>query len=275
MVTGTSDSSFRRIAMTLLWVGIALIYLFPYTWIVLTAFRNPIDTLAMRFVFTPTLDGFRTIFLESNFHRYLVNSLSTSIPATIAVVCLAAPAAYSLAHLNKRSGVFLAAVLLARMVPGIAILIPIYLAAARAGMLDRRLTLVIVYCAFNLPFAVWLLRGFFREIPTELREAAIVDGCSELQVFIRIILPLVTGGLVATSVFVFIGAWNEFLFALALTQSDAATAPLAVIGFRNEYGVQWGAIGAAAVMISTPVVLFAVVMQKYLVRGLTMGAVKG
>jgi multiple sugar transport system permease protein len=275
MVTGTSDSSFRRIAMTFLWVAIALIYLFPYTWIVLTAFRNPIDTLAMRFVFTPTLDGFRTIFLESNFHRYLVNSLSTSIPATIAVVCLAAPAAYSLAHLNKRSGVFLAAVLLARMVPGIAILIPIYLAAAMAGMLDRRLTLVIVYCAFNLPFAVWLLRGFFREIPTELREAAIVDGCSELQVFIRIILPLVTGGLVATSVFVFIGAWNEFLFALALTQSDAATAPLAVIGFRNEYGVQWGAIGAAAVMISTPVVLFAVVMQKYLVRGLTMGAVKG
>jgi multiple sugar transport system permease protein len=275
MVTGTSDSSFHRIAMTLLWVAIALIYLFPYTWIVLTAFRNPIDTLAMRFVFTPTLDGFRTIFLESNFHRYLLNSLSTSIPATIAVVCLAAPAAYSLAHLNRRSGVFLAAVLLARMVPGIAILIPIYLAAAKAGMLDRRLTLVVVYCAFNLPFAVWLLRGFFREIPTELREAAIVDGCSELQVFVRVILPLVTGGLVATSVFVFIGAWNEFLFALALTQSDAATAPLAVIGFRNEYGVQWGAIGAAAVMISTPVVLFAVVMQKYLVRGLTMGAVKG
>lgn len=132
-----------------------------------------------------------------------------------------------------------------------------------------------VYCAFNLPFAVWLLRGFFREIPNELREAAIVDGCSEFQVFWKIMVPLVGGGLVATSVFVFIGAWNEFLFALALTQSNAATAPLAVIGFRNEYGVQWGAIGAAAVMISTPVVAFAVVMQKYLVRGLTMGAVKG
>jgi multiple sugar transport system permease protein len=275
MVAGTSNRPVHRMAMTLLWIAIALIYLFPYTWMVLTAFRNPIDTLAMRFVFTPTLDGFRTIFLESNFQKYLVNSLLTSIPATIAVVCLAAPAAYSLAHLNRKSSVFLAAVLLARMVPGIAILIPIYLAAAKVGMLDRRFTLVVVYCAFNLPFAVWLLRGFFREIPTELREAAIVDGCSELQVFVRVILPLVTGGLVATSVFVFIGAWNEFLFALALTQSDAATAPLAVIGFRNEYGVQWGAIGAAAVMISTPVVLFAVGMQKYLVRGLTMGAVKG
>lgn len=275
MIVDNSNRSTRRLALTVLWIVIALIYLFPYTWMVLTAFRDPIDTLAMRFVFTPTLDGFRTIFLESNFLRYLVNSLLTSIPATILVVCLAAPAAYSLAHLHRRSSVFLAAVLLARMVPGIAILIPIYLAAAKAGMLDRRVTLVIVYCAFNLPFSIWLLRGFFREIPTELREAAIVDGCSELQVFVRIVLPLVTGGLVATSVFVFIAAWNEFLFALALTQSDAATAPLAVIGFRNEYGIQWGAIGAAAVMISTPVVLFAVVMQKYLVRGLTMGAVKG
>jgi multiple sugar transport system permease protein len=275
MVIGHSRNSARRAALTVLWAVIAFVYLFPYTWMVLTAFRNPIDTLAMRFVFTPTLDGFRTIFFESNFQKYLVNSLLTAVPATLAVICLAAPAAYSLAHLNKRSSVFLAAVLVARMVPGIAILIPIYLAAAKTGMLDRRLTLVVVYCAFNLPFAVWLLRGFFREIPAELREAAIVDGCSELQAFSRVILPLVTGGLVATSVFVFIGAWNEFLFALALTQSDAATAPLAVIGFRNEYGVQWAAIGAAAVMISTPVVLFAVVMQKYLVRGLTMGAVKG
>lgn len=265
----------RMAAMTVLWTVIALIYLFPYTWMVLTAFRQPVDTLAMRFVFTPTLDGFRTIFIDSNFQLYLQNSLLTAIPSTLLVLLLAAPAAYSLAHLNKRSKLFLGSVLVARMVPGIAILIPLYLAASRAGLLDRRMTLVVVYCAFNLPFAVWLLRGFFREIPNELREAAIVDGCSEFQVFWKIMVPLVGGGLVATSVFVFIGAWNEFLFALALTQSNAATAPLAVIGFRNEYGVQWGAIGAAAVMISTPVVAFAVVMQKYLVRGLTMGAVKG
>ncbi|WP_342363871.1 carbohydrate ABC transporter permease [Terrarubrum flagellatum] len=271
----TGGPSMRKMAFTLLWIVIALLYLFPYTWMVLTAFRNPIDTLAKKFIFAPTLDGFRTIFIESQFQKYLINSILTATPTTVLVVCLAAPAAYSLAMLNKRSRVFLASVLIARMVPGVAILIPLYLAAAKAGLLDRRTTLVIVYSAFNLPFAVWLLRGFFREIPAELREAAIVDGCSEWQVFARVVLPLVTGGLVATSVFVFIGAWNEFLFALALTQSDAATSPLAVIGFRNEYGVQWGAIGAAAVMISTPVVAFAVIMQKYLVRGLTMGAVKG
>jgi multiple sugar transport system permease protein len=265
----------RKAAMTTLWVVIAFVYLFPYTWMVLTAFRNPIDTLAKRFIFTPTLDGFRTIFSEAHFHLYLVNSVLTAVPSTLAVLALAAPAAYALAHLDKRSRAFLAGILVARMVPGIAILIPIYLAAAKAGMLDRRMTLIVVYCAFNLPFAIWLLRGFFREIPVELREAAIVDGCSETQVFLKVVLPLVKGGLVATGVFVFISAWNEFLFALALTQSAAATSPLAIIGFRNEYGIQWGAIGAAAVMISTPIVAFAVVMQKYLVRGLTMGAVKG
>jgi ABC-type glycerol-3-phosphate transport system permease component len=274
-MSGAMAGKSRMAAMTALWTMLALIYLFPYTWMVLTAFRQPIDTLAIRFVFTPTLDGFRAIFIDSNFQLYLRNSLLTAIPTTILVLALAAPAAYSLAHLDRRGKLFLGSVLVARMVPGIAILIPIYLAASRAGLLDRRMTLIIVYCAFNLPFAIWLLRGFFREIPGELREAAIVDGCSELQVFRKIMAPLVGGGLVATSVLVFIGAWNEFLFALALTQSNAATAPLAAIGFRNEYGVQWGAIGAAAVMISTPVVAFAVVMQKYLVRGLTMGAVKG
>jgi len=154
-------------------------------------------------------------------------------------------------------------------------LVPIYLAASRIGQLDTYGVLTVIYTAFNLPFAIWLLRGFFRDVPGEVREAAIIDGCSEFRVFRSIVLPLVSTGLVATSVFVFIAAWNEFLFALALTNAHTATAPLAIIGFRNEYGVQWGAIGTAALMISTPVVAFAIVMQKYLVRGLTMGSVKG
>ncbi len=161
------------------------------------------------------------------------------------------------------------------MVPAIAILVPIYLAASDFGLLDTRSVLIVIYTAFNLPFAIWLLRGFFREVPREVREAAVIDGCGEWQVFHGMMLPLVTGGIVATGVFVFIAAWNEFLFALALTQSASATAPLAIVGFRSEYGVQWGAIGAASVTISTPVVLFAIAMQRYLVRGLTMGSVKG
>lgn len=264
-----------KVALTALWCVIAFVYLFPYLWMVLTAIRRPVDTLAMRLIFTPTLDGFRTIFREVGFGAYLLNSVLVSVPSTLLVIAIASPAAYALSQLRMRGRLFLGSILVARMVPGIAILIPIYLGASSLGLLDTRFVLIVVYTAFNLPFAIWLLRGFFRDVPSDVREAAIIDGCTEFQVFRRMMLPLLSGGLVATGVFVFIAAWNEFLFALALTQSHAATAPLSVVGFRNEYGVQWGEIGAAAVLISSPVVIFAVVMQRYLVRGLTMGAVKG
>ncbi|HYZ22590.1 MAG TPA: carbohydrate ABC transporter permease [Rhodopila sp.] len=266
-----------KAALTLLWCAISFVFLFPYIWMVLTGIRRPVDSLAMppRFIFTPSLEGFRTIFGQVHFQGYLLNSIVVAVTATLAVLLIASPAAYAMTQLRMRGNTFLASVLVARMVPGISILVPIYLAASRLGVLDTYQVLVVIYSAFNLPFAIWLLRGFFRDVPHEVREAAIIDGCNEFQVFWRMILPLVTNGIVATAVFVFIAAWNEFLFALALTNAHTATAPLSVVGFRNELGVQWDAIGAAALMISTPVVLFAVVMQRYLVRGLTMGSVKG
>jgi multiple sugar transport system permease protein len=264
-------------ALTAAWCVIAFFYLFPYIWMLLTGIRRPVDSISMppRFLFHPSLEGFRTIFGQVHFQTYLMNSIVVAVCSTIAVLAIASPAAYAMTQLRVRGSIFLTAVLVARMVPGVSLLIPIYLAASRLGVLDTYGVLIVIYCAFNLPFAVWLLRGFFRDVPHEIREAAIIDGCTELQVFGRMILPLVTNGIVATSVFVFIAAWNEFLFALALTNAHTATAPLSVLGFRNELGVQWDAIGAAALMISTPVVLFAIVMQRYLVRGLTMGSVKG
>ena len=274
----TAAQKRRRVtkaAITAGWTVFLLLYLFPYIWMVLTGLRRPVDTLAMRVWFSPTLDGFRTIFGEIGFGGYLANSIVVAGSVTVVALAVAAPAAYALTRLGRSGRVFLGAVLVARTVPAIAILVPIYLVASGAGLLDTRAVLVVIYTAFNLPFAIWLLRGFFRDVPREVREAAVIDGCGEWQVFRRMMLPLVTGGIVATGVFVFIAAWNEFLFALALTQSDAATAPLAIVGFRSEYGVQWGAIGAASLTISTPVVLFAIAMQRYLVRGLTMGSVKG
>ena len=210
-----------KVAVTALWCTIAFVYLFPYLWMVLTGIRRPVDTLQMRFLFVPTLDGFRTIFREIGFQSYLMNSIWVAVPATALVVAVASPAAYALTHLRMRGRLFLGGILVARMVPGIAILVPIYLAASRAGLLDTRSVLIVIYAAFNLPFAIWLLRGFFNDVPGGIREAAIIDGCNEWQVFRRIMLPLVAAGLVATAVFVFIAAWNEFLFALALTQSHA------------------------------------------------------
>jgi multiple sugar transport system permease protein len=266
-----------KLGLTALWCAIAFFYLFPYTWMLLTAIRRPVDSISMppRFLFHPSLDGFRTIFGQVHFQTYLLHSIVVAACSTVAVLAIAAPAAYAMTQLQVRGRLFLGAILVARMVPGVSLLIPIYLAASRLGVLDTYGVLVVIYCAFNLPFAVWLLRGFLRDIPHEIREASIIDGCSEFQVFVRMIIPSAANGIVATSVFVFIAAWNEFLFALALTNAHAATAPLSVLGFRNELGVQWDAIGAAALMISTPVVLFAVIMQRYLVRGLTMGSVKG
>lgn len=266
----------RRTLITAMWIAIALVYLFPYTWMILTGFRDPIDTLTMppRFIFRPTLEGFRYIFVNTGFQHYLVNSIIVTLSATTLIIAVASPAAYALAHLRTRGRTFLLAILVARMVPGVAVVIPFYLVASKLGQIDTYHMLIIIFTAFNLPFAIWLLRSFFREITPELREAAIMDGCSELGVFARIMLPLAMSGIVATAVFVFIAAWNEFLFALILTNSRAATAPLAILGFRTEYGTQWAAIGAAALLVSTPVIVFAIFMQKYLVRGLTMGSIR-
>jgi multiple sugar transport system permease protein len=265
----------RKSVLSIACLVIGLTYLFPYIWMVMTGFRTAVDTLSMRFLFTPTLAGFGSVLSDSGFQAHILNSIVVALTTTSAVLTVAVPAGYALAHLPIRGGSFLLAVLVARMVPGIAILIPIYLAASRLGALDTHGVLILLYSTFNLPFAIWLLRGFFRDVPSEIREAAIIDGCSDRQVLTRIMIPLSSSGIVATGVFVFIAAWNEFLFALALTNTFATTAPLAMVSFRNEYGVQWTQIGAAALIISTPVVVFAVFMQRFLVRGLTMGSVKG
>jgi ABC-type glycerol-3-phosphate transport system permease component len=265
----------RRSLITLMWIAIVLVYLFPYTWMVMTGFRDPIDTLTMppRLIFRPTLDGFRYIFTNTGFQHYLFNSIVVSVTSTTLVLAIASLAAYALAHLTARRG-FLLTILVTRMVPGVAVVIPFYLVTSKLRQLDTYHVLIIIFTAFNLPFAIWLLRSFFREIVPELREAAIIDGCSEIKVFTNIMLPLSMGGIIATGVFVFIATWNEFLFALVLTNSRAPTAPLAILGFRTEYGTQWSAIGAAALLISTPVIVFSILMQKYLVRGLTMGSVR-
>jgi ABC-type glycerol-3-phosphate transport system permease component len=274
-MTLTLSTSTKRTLLSLLCLAIGIVYLFPYAWMVMTGFRSAVDTLSLRFIFQPTLEGFRSVLGDSIFRAYMLNSIIVSTLTTAVVLTIAAPAAFALAHLPIRGTGFLLFVLIVRMVPGIAILIPIYLVASRLGVLDTHGVLIVLYSTFNLPFAIWLLRGFFCDVPGEIREAAIIDGCSEWQVFLKIMLPLSSSGIVATGVFVFIAAWNEFLFALALTNNFASTAPLAMVAFRSEYGVQWPSIGAAAFIISTPVVLFAVVMQRFLVRGLTMGSVKG
>lgn len=243
----------------------------------MSGFRNPVDTYRWppKFIFVPNLESFSNLFKRVGFQFYLKNSLIAGCLSTLSAVLIAAPAAYALCHLRlKGKYAFLFALLAGRMLPPVALIVPIYLMAAGLGQLDRHQVLVVVYTVFNLPFAIWLLRSFFSEVPQEVREAAMLDGCSEFGIFRRVILPISASGIAATAVFTFIACWNEFLLALALTTHKAMTAPVITASFRTQMGILWGEVGAAALLISAPPILFAMIMQRYFVRGMTMGALK-
>ena len=163
-----------------------------------------------------------------------------------------------------------------RMVPRIVIVLPYYVIMSELGLLDTYTSLILAYTTFALPFAIWMMIGFFQDIPVDLEEAARVDGCDRLGVLWHIVVPLAASGLAATSVFAFLLGWNEFLFSLILTSSSATrTLPVVVAGFVTDRGVAWGEMSAGGVLIALPVIIFALLVQKYIVRGLTMGAVKG
>ena len=185
------------------------------------------------------------------------------------------PASYALSHLKlKGGGGILLGLLVGRIIPPVAVVVPVFLVASNLVQVDTYQVLIALYVVFNLPFAIWLMCSFLDDIPGEIREAAIVDGCTEFTAMWRIILPLAAGGIATTAVFTFIACWNEFLFAVILTNRNAVTLPVQAMAFRTQFGVQWAEMGAAAIVIALPVLIFALIMQRYLVRGMTMGAVK-
>ena len=266
----------KRTLLTAVVAAGVLVYLFPYTWMVLSAFRRPADTLAIppKFIYDLTLDGFFKVFRQANFAQYLFNSLLVSTLSVAMTILVATLASYALIRNTRGGKVYLLAVLVTKMLPPIALAVPIYIVGNLLHQLDTYQLLIAVNLAFNLPFAIWMIRGFLNDLPPELIEAARMDGASEWQVLTRVAAPIIRGGILATAVFVFIGCWNEFLFALVLTSGHATTAPVAILSFRSSYGVEWDAISAGAFMVSLPVIVFAFITQRYLVDGLTMGAVK-
>jgi ABC-type glycerol-3-phosphate transport system permease component len=255
---------------------LVILYLFPYTWMVLSAFRYPADTLALppRLFFEISLDGFRKVFIQSTFGLYLMNSLIITLASVAMTMLVATPAAYALVRISRGGTAFLLTVLITRMIPAIALVVPIYIIGSLTQQLATYQIMIVVTVAFNLPFAIWMVRGFFMDLPANLVEAARIDGAREWEVLTRVVAPLTRGGIFATAVFVFVGAWNEFLFALILTSGKTTTATVALLSFRTSQGIEWDTISAGAFMVSLPVIVFAFIMQRYLVEGLTMGAVK-
>ena len=254
--------------------------LFPFYVIVTTALKTETAIFAWPPVwsFKPTLQSFYNalfVFGGRSVISYLINSVIVSAVSTLLAVVLGAMAAYGFARFSfagKRHLAFW--ILSTRFAPPVAFIVPIYLMVQKAGLLDSHVALILIYTAMNLSLVIWILRGFFSEIPIEIEEAALVDGYSRLQIFWRVALPLVRPGIVSTAILSAIFSWNEFLYAMVLTQSKAATLPVYLAGFSNSMGLAWGEYMAVGTMAVLPILVFTFVLQKHLVRGLTFGAVK-
>lgn len=251
-------------------------FLFPIVWIILTAFKTPNEFLTSPPVWipqTPSLDYFDHV-IKTGGLRALLNTVIISTSVTLLSLLIGSLAAYAMARWRVGGDNLPFFVLSQRFMPPVAVIFPFLLLFKTLRWTDTHQALILIYLTFNLPYTVWMMRGFFLEIPREIEESALVDGCSPLGAFWRIALPLVAPGLVATGIFCFIFSWAEFFFAIALTKSNAVTLSVYIVNFFGKMMVQWGEIGATSIVSMLPLFILSFVAQRYLVRGLTMGAVK-
>lgn len=262
--------------------GAFLFFLFPLYWVVATALKTQTEMFTMPPVWWPqqvTLAYFQEILFESAFARLAWNSVVVAGGSALLSLGAGTMGAYSLSRFRLPYGLnhhISFWILSTRMFPPIVSIVPLFLIMRRLELVDTRLALILAYSVFNLPFVVWMMKGFFDELPRELEESALIDGDTPFGAFRRIILPLVGPGLAATAIFCLIVAWNEFLFALVLTQTEAAlTLPVGIANQVTQYEIRWGAMSAAGVVAIIPLFVFALLVQRHLVRGLSYGAVKG
>lgn len=267
----------KKIVFGLITVIIFVIILFPPIVLFLTSIKTELDALSFppKWIFQPTLQNYVDIFKTTRLFRYLLNSIIVASANTVLSLGLGSLTAYGLARFKFRGSENISFWILSiRMMPPVAAIIPIYIIMKKVRLLDTPWALIIVYLTFNLPFVVWMMKGFFEDIPRSIEESALIDGCSEFAVFRKIALPLAAPGLAATAILIFIFSWNEFLFALILTGTRAVTLPVGIIGFMKETGINWGYMTAGGMLALVPVVIFTILVQKHLVKGLTMGALK-
>ncbi|MCE2737468.1 MAG: carbohydrate ABC transporter permease [Rhodobacter sp.] len=262
-------------------------FVFPIFWMVLTSFKpeEAIMVSPPRFFFTPTTENYVHALDDKNFLFYIKNTLIISVISTAIVVAFGSLAAYSFARYNVGDGHILFFILSTKMMPAIAVILPYFLIFRDVGKtavgkslhlgLDQHGALIVSYVMFNLPFAIWLLVSFFQDIPRSLEHSARLDGLSRIQVLRRVTFPLAAPGIAVTAVFTLIFCWNEFLFAYILTRKAASTVTVGVESFFTLQGILWGPVAAAATISVAPMLIFVLVMQRYMVRGLTFGAVRG
>jgi multiple sugar transport system permease protein len=264
-------------------IAVALVAtLFPIYWIAANSFKYDIDIFSIPpqwFPANPTLKHYDAAFVHRPFLTYALNSLIIAVSTTIVSVVFGTLAGYALARFQypgRWRYQISFWILSTRMMPPIVTIIPLYIAFNYLGMLNTKPAVIIAYTAFNLPFATWMMKSYFQDLPVELEEAAMVDGDTRWGAFLRIALPLARPGLAATAIFCLIISWNEFLLALVLTLTERSqTLPIGIAGRVTQYTTYWGEISAAGFTACIPIMIFAFIVQKHLVRGLSFGAVKG
>lgn len=275
---------------TLLYLLVLLIVVWtvaPFVWLVISSFSYKIDLLSKPLQWIPeriTLGNYRQLFYTEGisnvnadlFVSSITNSMIIAFVTTLVAMFLGVLAAYALARVKfPGSNLYMLVMMGAQMVPPIAIVIPLYLILRKLNLYDTHLGLIFVYQSFVLPLVIWLMRSYFATIPTELEDAARIDGCTRIQALVRVVLPLAVPGLVSVLIFAFIAAWNEYLYAFIYSSVNAKTLPVLIGEFSTKLGLEYLRIAAAGVIASLPPITLALVFQKYLIKGMTAGAVKG
>jgi len=273
----TNNKVARSVGFVVLLTMICLVSFFPIFWIFTTALKVPADVMCSppKVFFTPTLNSFQTVLGKPGVGTMFLNSGVIALSASLIVIALAFPAAYSLARFRMKRKDDLAFMMLSlKMFPPVAVVIPFYIMYNKIGLYDSQIGLILLYVAVNIPLAVWLLLGFLKELPVALEESALVDGANPIQVLLRIVLPLSATGLAAVGILTFIMCWNEFFFALVLTGRNTRTLTVFLYSFMTFREIQWGPLMALGTLMTLPVIIFSVFFRKQLIEGITLGALK-
>lgn len=259
-------------------IAIVIIALTPYVWMLLTSFKGRLDAMADTpvWTFTPTLEHYGDVLIDKQYLPLVWNSLYVAVGTTLLSLAVGVPAAYVFARSQFRGKEDLFFFFLTtRMAPAISIVVPMYLLFNKLDLLDTRIVVVLAHSTFNLSLVVWMMRGFFAEIPAQIDEAAQLDGHTRAGAFARVVLPLAAPGIAATAVLSFILSWNEFLYAFILASFESRTLTVGIPGLVTPHGTLWGQVAAVAAVATLPILVFTALVQRHLVRGLTFGAVKG
>ena len=258
-------------------IAIVVVFMFPVYWVFIMAFKTPEETFARPPVWIPAdfqFDTFRSLFKDGGvgaiWTSLITAGVSTAFAMFFGTIC-----AYSLARFRTGGANLAIGILSQRMIPPIVIVFPVFLAYVFLRWIDTFHGLIILYTAFNLPYVIWMMRGYIEDIPIELEHSALVDGWSRWQVLLRVVFPLARAGLFATAVFTFIFAWNDYIFALILTRTEIVTFPVQLTVWFDPQSVFWAKIGAMSIMGTLPIFFAVLVFQRYMVRGISLGAVKG